>query len=243
MSLSLSYPLAASNPNGRSSPIPIDSEHDAVARANDSEYELSGSVGTGNAARGLRVAEQMHVGKVSVSGGALTNKTPVGGFKSCGSGREKGLEALHQYAQIKTISLSFEKTQEEAMSAEINLEEARALRRAMLGDDYVDSQIADPNPTMGEFQDYVTSTAWGVWTRGGALSTRDRSLLVLAMTAALGRMDEFRLHVSATSRTGVSDVELDELLFQVAAYCGVPAGISAKRALLAVRAELNDGQR
>jgi 4-carboxymuconolactone decarboxylase len=124
--------------------------------------------------------------------------------------------------------------------AETTLEEASALRRAMLGDAYVDSQTSDPNPTMGEFQEYITSMAWGVWTRGGALSTRDRSLLVLAMTAALGRMDEFRLHASATSRTGVSDDELDELLFQVAAYCGAPAGISAKRALLAVRAELED---
>lgn len=123
------------------------------------------------------------------------------------------------------------------MSDENNLDAARTLRRAMLGDAYVDSQAADPNPTMGEFQDYITSMAWGVWTRGGALSIRDRSLLVLAMTAAMGRTEEFRLHVSATSRTGVTDDELDELLFQVAAYCGAPAGISAKRALLAERAQ------
>jgi 4-carboxymuconolactone decarboxylase len=116
------------------------------------------------------------------------------------------------------------------------LQAARDLRRAMLGDDYVDTQGADPNPTMQELQDYITSQAWGVWTRGGALSTRDRSLLVLAMTAALGRMDEFRLHASSRSRTGVTDDELDELLFQIAAYCGAPAGISAKRALADVRA-------
>jgi 4-carboxymuconolactone decarboxylase len=116
------------------------------------------------------------------------------------------------------------------------LEAARALRRAMLGDEYVDAQTADPHPVLQEFQDHVTMMAWGVWTRGGALSTRDRSLLVLAMTAALGRMDEFRLHVSARSRTGVTDDELDELLFQVAAYCGVPAGVSAKRALVQERA-------
>jgi 4-carboxymuconolactone decarboxylase len=107
----------------------------------------------------------------------------------------------------------------------------------MLGDAYVDAQTADSNPTMREFQDYLTSMAWGVWTRDGALSSRDRSLLVLAMTAALGRMDEFRLHASAKVRTGVTDDELDELLFQVAAYCGAPAGLSAKRALQAVRAE------
>ncbi len=117
------------------------------------------------------------------------------------------------------------------------LAKARELRRAMLGDAYVDAQATDPNPVMGEFQDYITSMAWGVWARGGALSPRDRSLLVLAMTAALGRMEEFRLHAGATLRTGVTDEELDELLFQVAAYCGAPAGIAAKRSLQAVRAE------
>jgi 4-carboxymuconolactone decarboxylase len=123
------------------------------------------------------------------------------------------------------------------MSDSDQLDAARAMRRAMLGDAYVDAQTADPNPAMGEFQDYLTSQAWGVWARGGALSTRDRSLVVLAMTAALGRMDEFRLHAGARARTGVTDDELDELLFQIAAYCGAPAGLSAKRALQAVRAE------
>jgi len=118
---------------------------------------------------------------------------------------------------------------------------AQAMRREVLGDAYVDAQAADPNPTMGEFSDYITSMAWGVWARGGALSTRDRSLLVLAMTAALGRMEEFRLHASVKDRTGVTDDELDELLFQIAAYCGAPAGNAAKRALLAVRAEQQGG--
>jgi len=121
------------------------------------------------------------------------------------------------------------------------LRAARAMRRAMLGDAYVEAQAADPNAGMGEFQDYLTSMAWGVWAREGALSPRDRSLLVLAMTAALGRMEEFRLHVGAQAQTGVTDDELDELLFQIAAYCGAPAGLSAKRALLAVRAEREEG--
>jgi acyl-CoA reductase-like NAD-dependent aldehyde dehydrogenase len=88
--------------------MPFDSEHDAVERANDSEYGLVGSVWSRDAARGLRVAEQMQVGQVSVNGGALTIETPFGGFKQSGYGREKGLEALHEYAQIKTISLSLE---------------------------------------------------------------------------------------------------------------------------------------
>ena len=123
------------------------------------------------------------------------------------------------------------------MAEDDHVEAARAMRRAMLGEAYVDAQSEDPNPAMREFSEYLTSMAWGVWARGGALSPRDRSLLVLAMTAALGRMEEFTLHARVRARTGVTDDELDELLFQIAAYCGAPAGLSAKRALQAVRAE------
>ena len=123
------------------------------------------------------------------------------------------------------------------MTEDDHVEAARAMRRAMLGEAYVDAQSEDPNPAMREFSEYLTSMAWGVWARGGVLSPRDRSLLVLAMTAALGRMEEFTLHARVRARTGVTDDELDELLFQIAAYCGAPAGLSAKRALQAVRAE------
>ena len=52
------------------------------------------------------------------------------------------------------------------------LRAARAMRRAMLGDAYVDRATADPDPVAAEFQDYLTSMAWGVWTRGGALEPR-----------------------------------------------------------------------
>ncbi len=122
------------------------------------------------------------------------------------------------------------------MSQDDRLAEAYALRRAMLGDAYVDAQRVDDDPITQQFQDHVTAQAWGVWARGGPLSTRDRSLLVLAMTAALGRMEEFKLHASVNANTGVTDAELDELPFQVAAYCGAPAGIAARRALKEVRA-------
>jgi 4-carboxymuconolactone decarboxylase len=123
------------------------------------------------------------------------------------------------------------------MNESEGLRAAREMRRAVLGDAYVDGATADADPAAAQFQDYVTSMAWGVWTRGGVLSPRDRSLLVLAMTAALGRLDEFRLHASSIARTGVTDEEIDELLFQVAAYCGAPAAVSARRAVKAVRAE------
>ena len=122
------------------------------------------------------------------------------------------------------------------------LRAARAMRRAMLGNAYVDGMTADPDPVAAEFQDYLTSMAWGVWARGGALSPRDRSLLVMAMTAALGRMEEFHLHASAMPQTGVTDAELDELLFQIAAYCGAPAGLAARREVRAMRATRQTGE-
>lgn len=122
------------------------------------------------------------------------------------------------------------------MSDSTQLDAARAMRRAMLGDAYVDAQTADPDPVAAQFQDFVTSTAWGVWAREGALSPRDRSLIVMAMTAALGRMEEFSTHAGAQPQTGVTDAEIDELLFQIAAYCGVPAGVASRRAIKALRA-------
>ena len=106
----------------------------------------------------------------------------------------------------------------------------------MLGDAYVDRMTGDSDPVAQEFQDYLTSMAWGVWARGGPLSPRDRSLLVMAMTAALGRTEEFALHAGASPQTGVTDEEIDELLFQIAAYCGAPAALNARRAVKSVRA-------
>jgi acyl-CoA reductase-like NAD-dependent aldehyde dehydrogenase len=88
--------------------MPFADEGDGVARANDTDYGLVASVWSGDAARGLRVAERIEAGQVAVNGGALTIETPFGGFKQSGYGREKGIEALHDYAQTKTISLSLD---------------------------------------------------------------------------------------------------------------------------------------
>jgi len=123
------------------------------------------------------------------------------------------------------------------MDRDERAEAAWAARREVLGDAYVDAAMAGADPATAEFQEYLTSTAWGVWAREGAFSRRDRSLLVLAMTAALGRMEEFRLHAGATVRTGVTDDELDELVFQIGAYCGMPAAVAARRAIGEMRAE------
>lgn len=86
--------------------MPFDDENHAVALANDTEYGLVASVWSGDVGRAVRVAERVDAGQVAVNGGPLTIETPFGGFKHSGYGREKGLEALHDYAQVKTVSVA-----------------------------------------------------------------------------------------------------------------------------------------
>ncbi len=98
-----------------------------------------------------------------------------------------------------------------------------AVRRAMLGDAHVDRAIVTSNDFNREFQDLITRYAWGtVWTRPG-LDRRTRRLLVLATMAALGRWEEFALHVRAGLGHELEPCDLKEVLLQAAIYAGVPA--------------------
>lgn len=102
------------------------------------------------------------------------------------------------------------------------LEAGLAARRAMLGDAHVDRAIASKNEFNRDFQDLITRYAWGtIWTRPG-LDRRTRRLLVLAMMLALGRWEEFSLHVRAGLVHELEPCDLKEVLLQVAIYAGVP---------------------
>lgn len=98
-----------------------------------------------------------------------------------------------------------------------------AMRRAVLGNEYVDQAMAKATDFSRDFQNLITEYAWGsVWARPG-LDPKIRRMLVLAMTAALGRWEEFRLHVRTGLASDLELSELEEVLLQVAVYAGVPA--------------------
>jgi 3-oxoadipate enol-lactonase/4-carboxymuconolactone decarboxylase len=102
-----------------------------------------------------------------------------------------------------------------------------AMRRSILGDAHVDRAIANTTGLTRDFQDLITRYAWGtIWTRPG-LDPKVRRLLVLAMTASLGRWEEFRLHLRAGLAGGLELTDLEEVLLQVAIYAGVPAANTA----------------
>jgi 4-carboxymuconolactone decarboxylase len=114
-------------------------------------------------------------------------------------------------------------------------------RREVLGDAHVDRAVAATTPFTADFQDYITRTAWGdLWQRPG-LSRRDRSLLTLAITAALRHWDEFALHVRAAVNNGVTDEEIAEALQHCAVYAWVPAANHAFAVARPIVEELRGG--
>ncbi len=102
-----------------------------------------------------------------------------------------------------------------------------AIRRAVLGDAYVERATASQTPFDADFQRFITETAWGtVWARPG-LERKTRHLLTIAMLAALGKENELAAHIGATPNTGITPDEIKEVLLQVAVYAGVPAANAA----------------
>ena len=101
------------------------------------------------------------------------------------------------------------------------------VRREVLGDAHVDRAQARQTSLDADFQRLITEMAWGtLWARPD-LDRRTRSLVTIAILAALGRADELALHIRATANTGVLPGEIAEALLHVAIYAGVPAANTA----------------
>lgn len=113
------------------------------------------------------------------------------------------------------------------------------VRRATLGDAYVDRASANAPPFSADWQDFITRTAWGdVWCREG-LDRRSRSLLVLGVTVALRHWGEFRIHLRGALNNGLTRDEIKEALIHCAIYAGVPAANHAFKEAQAVFAEID----
>src|SRR5579872_462587 len=122
------------------------------------------------------------------------------------------------------------------MSDEL-FETGLAIRKEVLGADYVERSMAQASDFMAPFQRMTTEWCWGAaWGRPG-LDRKTRSLLNLAILTALGKPAELRLHVKGALNNGLSVAEIQEALLHATVYCGIPAGLEAFRAANAMLEE------
>ncbi len=121
------------------------------------------------------------------------------------------------------------------MLADSDYDAGMSRRRQVLGRNHVAQAEADKTPFDSRFQQYITESAWGAVWSDPTIDLRTRSLLTIALLAALGHEKELAMHVRATGQTGVTAEEVREALMHVAVYAGVPAAnrafAIAKRAL------------
>jgi 4-carboxymuconolactone decarboxylase len=112
------------------------------------------------------------------------------------------------------------------------------VRRSVLGDEHVNRAEAAKTPFDEPFQTLITEGAWGtVWASEG-ISRRERSMLTLALLAALGNFEEIAMHIRATARTGASKQDVLEAFQHVAIYAGVPRANQALKIAKETYAEM-----
>ena len=112
-------------------------------------------------------------------------------------------------------------------------------RRKVLGDEWVDRAERTKNEFNAEFQELITRFAWDdIWNRPG-LDHPTRRMIVIAQCAAMGRWEEFKLHMrAALEKKDLTQDQVKEVLLQTAVYCGVPTANTAFREARDVLAEL-----
>jgi 4-carboxymuconolactone decarboxylase len=119
--------------------------------------------------------------------------------------------------------------------------EGMATRRAVLGDAHVDRAEAGKTSFDEPFQALITEAAWGhVWSRPD-WTKRERSMVTVALLAALGHHEELAMHVRATANTGATPEDLREAMLHVAIYAGVPAANAAIKIVKRTLEEMNAG--
>lgn len=113
-----------------------------------------------------------------------------------------------------------------------------AIRREVLGDAHVDRATAQMTDFDADFQTFITETAWGsLWSRS-SFTRRERSIVTIALLAALGQDEEVAMHVRATRNTGATKEDIREALMHVAVYAGIPAANHAFKIVKKAYAEM-----
>ena len=108
-------------------------------------------------------------------------------------------------------------------------DQGMAVRRAVLGDAYVDRSLQSGTEFREPMQQLVTEFCWGaVWGREG-LDRKTRSLVNIGMLTALNRSTELAAHIRGAVNNGATKEEIQEVLLQTAVYCGMPAGLESFR--------------
>lgn len=96
------------------------------------------------------------------------------------------------------------------------------VRREVLGDAHVNRAEAAKTPFDAQFQEMITETAWGNLWASDAIDRRERSMLTLALLAAMGNFEEIPMHIRASANTGASKDDVMQAFMHVAVYAGVP---------------------
>ena len=114
-----------------------------------------------------------------------------------------------------------------------------AIRKDVLGAEYVEKSLANAPEFSREFQALLTEYCWGTVWGDDTLDRKTHSIINVAMIAALNRMHEWELHFRGALKNGVSREELKAVINQIAIYCGVPVGVECHRIANRVLAELD----
>lgn len=119
-------------------------------------------------------------------------------------------------------------------------EKGLEVRRATLGDEYVDKALANADDFGRDYQELVTTYCWGeIWGREG-LDRKTRSTINIAMIASLNRQHELAAHIRGAINNGLTPDEIKEILLQVGIYAGVPAMVDSFRVARTVLGEMNE---
>lgn len=116
-----------------------------------------------------------------------------------------------------------------ADSSDPHVRNGYAVRREVLGEDYVDNALATTTPLGEDVQELVTGQVWGAQWGRPALDWPSRSLITIALLTAGGHQNELRAHIVGGLRNGLTQDQILEVIRHCAGYCGAPVALSAMR--------------